>query len=112
MHQHYGKLTSNELQLCFQPNKLHFVCKKEIPIYTYVQGMDCKASLLHPSTQKVPENCNLRIVKLEHTFWIPLHMSNQWIYVSPQEETFTVLCPNFTKPLTSGHRYFNLTTRM
>ncbi|KAJ4440581.1 hypothetical protein ANN_08726 [Periplaneta americana] len=45
IHQHYGKLTSNELQLCFQPNELHFVCKEEIPLYTYVQGMDCEASL-------------------------------------------------------------------
>lgn len=99
MHQHYGKLTSNELQLCFQPNEFHFVCKEEIPLYTYVQGMDCEASLLHPSTQKVPGNCNLRIIKLEHTFWIPLYKSNQWIYVSPQEETFTILCPSFTQTI-------------
>jgi hypothetical protein len=64
LRQHYGKMTTNELTGCFQPNQITYVCKEEIPIYTYVPKADCKATLLHPSTLKVPDNCEYRFFKL------------------------------------------------
>jgi hypothetical protein len=45
MRQHYGKMTMNELTSCFQPNQLMYVCKEDIPIYTYVPEVDCEATL-------------------------------------------------------------------
>jgi hypothetical protein len=57
LRQRYGKMTMNELTGCFQPNEITYVCREEIPIYTYVPDMDCEATLLHPSTSKTPENC-------------------------------------------------------
>jgi hypothetical protein len=54
LRQHYGKLTTNELTGCFQPNEFMYVCREELPIYTYVPETDCEATLLHPSTTKIP----------------------------------------------------------
>jgi hypothetical protein len=99
LRQHYGKMTANELTGCFQPNQITYVCKEEIPIYTYVPEEDCEATLLHPSTLKVPDNCEYRFFKLSNTLWVPLHMSNQWLYIAPQSETFTALCPQKTTTL-------------
>jgi hypothetical protein len=64
LRQRFGKMTTNELTGCFQPNKLTYVCKEEIPIYTYIPEMDCEATLLHPSTTKIPDNCEYRFFKL------------------------------------------------
>jgi hypothetical protein len=99
LRQHYGKMTSNELLSCFQPNEITFVCKEDIPIYTYVPEVDCEATLLHPSSTKVPESCDYRFLKLRNAFWIPLHLSNQWLFVTPHVETFTVLCSHETTTL-------------
>jgi hypothetical protein len=38
LRQHYGKMTVNELTSCFQPNRLMYACKEEIPIYTCSRG--------------------------------------------------------------------------
>jgi hypothetical protein len=99
LRQHYGKMSANELSGCFHPNEFYYVCKEEIPIYTYVPEGDCEATLLHPSVTKVPSTCEYRILKLDKTYWIPLHMSNEWIFIAPQTETFTVLCPQKTVSL-------------
>ena len=32
------------------------------------------------------------MLTLEHTYWIPLHLSNEWLYTTPTRELFTVLC--------------------
>jgi hypothetical protein len=96
LRQRFGKITTNELTGCFQPNEFTYVCREEISMYTYIPQMDCEATLLHPSTTKIPNNCEYRFFKLSKTVWIPLHLSNQWLFVNPQTETFTILCPQET----------------
>jgi hypothetical protein len=44
-------------------------------------------------------NCDYRFFKLRNTFWITLHISNQWLFVTPRVETFTDLCPQETTTL-------------
>jgi hypothetical protein len=99
LRQHYGKMTSNELTGCFHPNDISYVCKEDIPIHTYIPETDCESTLLHPSTMKVPYNCEYRFLKLKQTLWIPLHLSNEWLYAAPESETLTVLCPEETTTL-------------
>jgi hypothetical protein len=99
LNQHFGKMTTSELTNCFELN-FSYVCKAEIPIYVYVPDMDCEATLLHTSTTKLPKSCEHRIFKLSTTFWIPLHMSNQWLFVTPEMESFTILCPYETTTIT------------
>jgi hypothetical protein len=99
MRQHYSKMAMNELTSCFQPNHLMYVCKEDVPIYTYVPVVDCEATLLHPSTTKVPKVCEYRYLKLSTTMWIPLNMSKEWLFVTPHAETFTVLCAQETTTL-------------
>jgi hypothetical protein len=48
--------------------------------------------LIHPSSTKVPESCEVRVTKLVKTYWISLYMSNQWLYVVPEPEKLSVLC--------------------
>jgi hypothetical protein len=76
-----------------------FVCKGEIFVYTYTPGLDCETTLLHPSTTKTPDTCEYNFFKLKETFWIPLHKSNHWLFVAPEMETFTLLCPKGTSTL-------------
>jgi hypothetical protein len=50
-----------------------------------------ETTLLHPSTTKIPSSCEHTFFRLSQTLWILLHMSNQWLFVTPQTETLTVL---------------------
>jgi len=93
MRQKYGKLSYSELQACFMPNELSYVCKENVPNVTYIPNVDCESTLIHPSTIQIPSKvCEQRVLTLEHTYWIPLHLSNEWLFTAPSNELFTVLC--------------------
>ena len=101
--QKYGKLRCSELQACFMPNELSCVCKENVQIVTYIPNVDCESTLIHPSTMAIPSKvCEQRILTPEHTYWIPLHLSNEWLFTAPTTELFTVLC---------GTEKFQLTLR-
>jgi hypothetical protein len=95
MRQLYGKLKYPEVHACLTPNKITYVSKEILPILTYTPKEDCEATLIYPSTTSFPKGlCEQRILTLDQTYWIPLHMSNEWLYTSPKDEIFTVLCGN------------------
>jgi hypothetical protein len=95
MRQRYGKMSYPELHPCLTSNELTYVCKETLPILTYTPREDCEATLIHPSTNSFPKGlCEQRILTLDQTYWIPLHMSNEWLCTSPKDEIFTVLCGN------------------
>jgi hypothetical protein len=88
----FGKMTTTELTGCFQPNPLRKVCKANIPVYTHIPNLDCEMTLIHPLSTQVPKSCEVRVIELVKTYWIPLFMSNQWLYVTPKSEKLSVLC--------------------
>jgi hypothetical protein len=89
----YGKMSYNELHSCFLPNESNYVCREAIPIYTYIANEDCESTLIHPSTVSLPDQvCVQRVLNIKYTYLIPLHLSNEWLYIAPQAEVFTVLC--------------------
>jgi hypothetical protein len=90
-------MTTKELTGCFQPNEVLYVCREEIPIYTYIPELDCEAI---PQLLKFQVTVNTDFFKLSETCWISLHMSNQWLFVTPQTETFTIFYPQETTILT------------
>ena len=93
MRNKYGKIHYQELQACIMPNKFNYVCQETLPIFTYIPNEDCEATLIHPSTSYFPHEVSEQgLLKLEYTYWIPLHISNEWLYVAPKTEVFTVLC--------------------
>jgi len=105
MRHKYGKMTYQELKACFTPNALPYVCKENVPILTYIPNEDCESTLIHPFTISIPNNvCEQRLTNLEHTYWIPLHLSNEWLYVAPKTELFTVLCGSVKSQLTLQSR--------
>jgi hypothetical protein len=72
------------------------MCVKKLPILTYNANDDYESTLIHPSTTSLTKGlCEQRILKLDQTHWIPLHMSNERLFTSPKEEIFTV---EITKP--------------
>ena len=61
LRQQYCKMTKNELSACFQPNTFNYVCQENILMYNYIPELDCESTLLCPSTERIPENCDTRI---------------------------------------------------
>ena len=62
-----------------------------------VATRECRAYGFHLLCQSPwgiwhPVGSEQRILYLESTYWIPLHLSNEWLYVTPTVEMFTVLC--------------------
>ena len=93
MRHKYGKMSYPELQTSLMPNELSYVCKENIPIVTYVPNDDCESTFIHPFTISIPHKvCEQRMLTLEQTYWIPLHLSNEWLFTAPTRELFTVLC--------------------
>jgi hypothetical protein len=63
--------------------------------------MRTEATLIHPSTASLPSHvCEQGLLNLENTDWISLQLSNEWLYVAPKPEVFTILC---------GHKKFQFT---
>jgi hypothetical protein len=99
----YGKISANELTRCLQRNALQSICKGDIPVVSYLPNDDCEMTLIHPSSTQIRESCDVRVLKLEKTYWIPLHMSNQWLYVAPRPEKLsTMYNENVRKIVLSG----------
>jgi hypothetical protein len=105
MRHKYGKMNYQDLQSCSKPNELNYVCQETVPIITYLPNEDCEATLIHPSTVSFPTKvCEQGLLKLESTYWIPLHMSNEWLFITPKPEIFTVLCGSMKYQLTVQNR--------
>jgi hypothetical protein len=92
LNRQYGHISQYELEKCLQPNDFNYVCAEMTPIVTYVPNVDCVATLLHPNTQKIPDDCTFNYLPLRQIMWIPLQLSNTWLYVAPQMELFTTIC--------------------
>jgi hypothetical protein len=93
MRHKYGNMSYPELQTFLMPNELSHVCKENILIVTYVPNEDCESAWIHPSTISIPHKvCEQRMLTLELTYWIPLHLRNEWLFTAPTRELFTVLC--------------------
>ena len=84
MRHKYGKMSYPELQTCLMPNELSYICKENIPIVTYVPNDNCESTLIHPSTISILHKvCEQRMLTLEQTCWIPLHLSDEWLFTAP-----------------------------
>jgi hypothetical protein len=93
MRRQFGKMNLEELQTCHRVNELTHVCQDKILLSRYIPGEDCEASLLHPSSQIIPRGlCEIKMVALRHTYWIPLQQNSQWLYTAPTDEKVTILC--------------------
>ena len=105
MKEKYGKLSYFQLQAGFMPNELSYVFKKNVPIVTYIPNVDCESTLIHPSTMMILRKvCEQQILTLEHTYWIPLHLSNERLSTAPTTELFTVPCGTENLQLTLQNR--------
>jgi len=96
----YGKMNYQDIPFCLMPNELIYGTETS-PNLTYIPNEDCEANLIHPSTIFLPNQvCEHRLLDLQHTCWIPLDLSNEWLYGAPETEIFTVLCGSVKFPLT------------
>jgi hypothetical protein len=96
-----GKMNCQELQACLLSIEFNYVCQETLPVLTYIPNEDCEATLIHPSAVSFSNHvCLQGWLNLEYTYWIPLHLSNEWLYVAPKTEVFTVLCGSMKFQLT------------
>jgi len=105
MRHKYCKMNYQDLQDCLTSNEFNYVCQKTLPILTYIPNEDCETTLIHPSTNSLPNMvCEQGLLYLDHTYWIPSHLSNELLYVTPKTEVFTVLCGSSKFQLTFQNR--------
>ena len=89
--QYYTRLSLSELARCKVPTPALYVCNQHSPVQLMHSGTECEARLLQYIT-RIPPTCSQRITELTSTLWTQLQ-GNTWLYVAPQPEHFTILCP-------------------
>ena len=52
-----------------------------------------RAVLMLQRKERLPVECDTRLVRLSHTVWTQL-TRNTWIYFAPRPDTVTILCQN------------------
>lgn len=71
-----------------------YVCKEKYPLFLLPIHNDCEA-LLYTHPHIIPESCKKRVIAIHKTIFIKVLKINSWIFVSPNDETLTIKCPNF-----------------
>ena len=77
-------------------NHLLQLCPKVVihPVYVLL-WLSLRKSHSIPNTLLTPipgHVCVQGLLNLEYTYWIPLHLINEWLYVALTTEVFTVPC--------------------
>jgi hypothetical protein len=89
--QYDTRISLSELARCKVPTPAVYVCNQHSPVQLMHSGTECEARLLQYSTRITPTYLQ-RITELTSTLWTQLQ-GNTWLYVAPQPEHFTILCP-------------------
>lgn len=89
--QHYFLLDRLEISECNKIFVDNYICKQQKPIYLVHLHGGCEANLFSPTTT-IPESCEKRLMKLNHSIFIQLASANTWLYVIPSEEIIDINC--------------------
>ena len=88
---YYRRLRANEIKECKLLNSHYRVCKQNNPVQTTHLHEECEVEMLQ-SIRTIPPSCSQRIADINQTIWTQLN-DNEWLYVAPQPDVLTVLCP-------------------
>jgi hypothetical protein len=89
--QYYVRLGVNEFKDCILIMARHKVCKQNGPLQLTHLHEECEVEMLQ-SLRAIPSSCPQRIAEINQTAWTRLD-GNEWLYVAPRPDTFTILCP-------------------
>jgi len=88
---YYARSKANEIKECKLLNSHYRVCKQNSPVQITHLHKECEVEMLQ-SIRTIPPSCSQRIADINQTIWTQLN-DNEWLYVAPQPDVLTVLCP-------------------
>jgi hypothetical protein len=50
----------------------------------------CEVKLIQPRV-KIPRDCDMRVVHVDHTIWTQLEQRNEWVYFTPVSDSITIV---------------------
>lgn len=88
--QHY-LVIQNDVKYCKNVNVNYYVCKQTQPLHLTHNNDNCE-SKLYLIPNKIPSNCDIRIVNIENNIWHQLQTSNSWLFLLTKPETLSINC--------------------
>ncbi len=97
--QQFVQFSDMEYISCIKLLGNKIICKQHKPVSLAHLVDNCEIRLLQATSDKIPENCDKRIVTSKRGIFIQLSTSNTWIFAVPNTETLTISCTNNDKPM-------------
>lgn len=89
--QHFITLDETQFQSCTEMLKRFYLCQQNSPIYLTHMHNNCEVKLYLP-VNRIPENCDKRIIELDSSLYTQLRTANIWLYVVSNSESLTIMC--------------------
>ncbi|XP_036141584.1 uncharacterized protein LOC118645157 [Monomorium pharaonis] len=86
----YITLPRNDLQNCMKINK-DYLCERNYPANRINPHSVCEVKTFL-ETDRYHENCNIKNIASNHSFWIALGDSHSWLYSVQEKQTVTFYC--------------------
>lgn len=82
----------NDLTYCKEVTQSEWICKNQ-EVFSTFDNLNCEVRLMRSLTTKIPDICNIKIIKGTTAVWHKLSY-NKWIYILSEPELLTIFCPN------------------
>ena len=88
-----------DMSTCLSVHPELFICNLLQPIYSRISNKICEVELL-TKIENIPQDCDMKVVTLNHEIWEKVHYFNNWIFVAPKPNDLVIECPTYSKEIT------------
>ncbi|GJQ71032.1 hypothetical protein Trydic_g942 [Trypoxylus dichotomus] len=82
-------LNKQEFDECKLVNEKEYLCKRLKPLRN--RKLTCEHMLISDD-ESMPENCDIRMIKIDRTLFIELERERSWIFIAPRKERLSLFC--------------------
>lgn len=87
----YALVSENDLPRCQHLHKYQ-ICSPNYPIYEVSSHRNCELLLLTDGSQQSYENCEIKVIKKQASYWKQLDTMSGWLFSLPYPEIIQILC--------------------
>lgn len=84
--QQYLNINAEDLAMCIETTKFHRICRQSNPILFTHNHNNCEIALFNKNDDKIPDNCDKRLIEVEESIFIQLTNKNAWLFLIPKQE--------------------------